>query len=189
MARKSKIPRRKRFFIGCEGESEQGYARLLQTFSDEMGLAVHIVAKVMLKSGDPLKKAERAIAVLEQEARGSKPAFVGRFLQFDTDVIGQNPARDQEMNNLTSKKRIILIRQDICFESFLLRHFEGHEADQPATSEEALARLRGIWPEYRKGASAQELAQYIKLEHARRAASNPLNSDFEILFRALGVFF
>ena len=187
MAGKPKIPRRKRFFIGCEGESEQGYAALLQKFTDELGLAVHIVAKVMPRAGDPLAMAERAVATIAQEARGSKPAFVKRFLQFDTDIIGKNPVRDAKMATVTATNGLTLIRQDICFESFLLRHFDGHEADRPATSAEALGRVRGTWPDYRKGASAQELARFIRLEDAQRASSNPLNSDFAFLFETLGL--
>jgi len=131
--------------------------------------------------------AERAVAAMAQEARGSKPAFVGRFLQLDTDLIGRNPARDQKMFNLAAGRGLTLIRQDICFESFLLRHFEGHEADRPADSEDALDRLRVIWPTYRKGVPAQELAQHVKLEDAQKAALNPLNPDFAVLFRTLGL--
>lgn len=187
MARKQKIPRRKRFFIGCEGESEQGYAALMQTFANELELPIHIVSKVMPRAGDPLAMAERAVAVMAQDARGSKPAFVGRFLLFDTDLIGQNPARDQKMRSVAASSKLTLIRQDICFESFLLRHFDGHEADRPASAANALVRVRVNWPGYRKGASAQDLAQFIQLGDARKAALNPLNPDFAILFRALGL--
>ena len=70
MTRRLRIPRRKRFFVGCEGESEQGYAALLQGFANETGLAIHIDAKVMPKAGDPLALVERAAAAMAQGERG-----------------------------------------------------------------------------------------------------------------------
>lgn len=187
MAGRPKIFRRKRFFVGCEGESEQGYAALLQMFANEEKLHVHIVAKVMTRAGDPLAMAERAVATIRQEERSSKPAFVDRFLQFDTDLIGQSPDRDANMARVAEGAGLNLIRQERCFESFLLRHFAGHEHDHPATSAEALNRLRAVWPEYKKGTSAHDLAKRIQLEDARRAAENPLNADFTVLLATLGL--
>ena len=68
MVGRPRVPRRKRFFIGCEGESEQGYAALLQRFADEVALIVHIVAKVMTKAGDPLAMAQRAVAEIKRKS-------------------------------------------------------------------------------------------------------------------------
>ena len=187
MANGPRIRRRKRFFIGCEGESEQGYAALLQRLADDAGLHVHITATVMTRTGDPLAIAQKAVATIKREERGSKPAFVSRFLQFDTDVIGQNPDRDAEMTKIADAAGLVLIRQDRCFESFLLRHFPGHENDHPATSVEALRRLHDVWPEYHKGTAAQDLAKWIQLEDVQRAAQNRLNSDFAILLAAFGL--
>jgi hypothetical protein len=183
----AKIPRRKRFFIACEGESEQGYAALLQKFANDAGQSIHIVAKVMIKAGDPLAMTERAAATIRLEEGGSKPTFVGRFLLFDTDLIGKNPGRDGQMIDAADKAKLTLIRQNICFESFLLRHFDGHENDDPATNLEALNRLKGVWPEYRKGTSAQDLAKQIQLEDTQKASKSPLNSDFAALLTAIGL--
>lgn len=185
MPGRRRVPRRKRFFIGCEGESEQGYAALLQSFINQKGLALHIDAKVLTKAGDPLARAKRAIAEISQGERGSKPSYAGRFLIFDTDVIGQTPDRDARMVQIARDSGLILVRQERCFESVLLRHFSGHENDNPSTSAEALNRLTQIWPEYRKGASAQDLAKRLQLVDAQKSAANPLNSGFAVLMAAL----
>ena len=187
MAKRPKILRRKRFFIGCEGDSEQGYAALLQMFANDAELSVHIVAKVMTKAGDPLAMAQRAIATIEQDERGPKPSFVDRFLLFDTDLLGQNRDRDEKMKHVVRDAGLTLIRQNVCFESFLLRHFIGHENDRPATTAEAQIRLRGVWPEYNKGTPGQDLAKQIDLRDVQRASKNHLNSDLAILLSAIGL--
>lgn len=56
MRRRQKVIRRRRLFVGCEGESEQGYVALLQRFADERGNAVQIDGKVITHAGDPLAK-------------------------------------------------------------------------------------------------------------------------------------
>lgn len=186
MAKKQKIPRRKRFFIGCEGESEQGYAALLKIFADDIGLAIHIEAKVISGAGDPLALAEKASAMIKQGELGSKPAYVDKFLQFDTDCIGDNPVRDEKMLQVACDANLTLIHQNICFESFLLRHFIGHENDRPATSAKALTRLKVVFPDYKKGMSGQDLYKQIRLEDVQRAIINQLNSDFAILLDSFG---
>jgi hypothetical protein len=38
------IERRARIFLGCEGESEQGYGAFLQRLADAKNIKVHVVA-------------------------------------------------------------------------------------------------------------------------------------------------
>lgn len=187
MSRTPKIARRKRYFIGCEGESEQGYIALLQRFSNDAGLAVHLDAKVITSAGDPLAIVERAVAIMKMQERGPKPDFVERFVILDADLLGQNPVRDKKVPHEARQAGLKLVWQDTCFESFILRHFDGHENDRPATSALAMQKLVAVWPEYSKGMPAQKLAKKVSLENARNAAKNPLNSDFGRLFSALGL--
>ncbi len=185
MARRPRIPRRQRFFVGCESESEQGYAALLQRFANQAGLAIHLETKVMPKAGDPLALVEQAAAAIAQSERGAKPQYEARFLLLDTDLIGQNPDRDLRMFQSAEKINLTLVRQDCCFEAFLLRHFDGCENDRPPTATVALDRLRKILPQYRKGIPAQELAKHLTLVEVQKAAKNPLNADFARFFGAL----
>ena len=168
MAVQKKIPRRKRFFVGCEGKSEQGYAMLLQRFADDQGLAVHIESKDLRRAGDPLALVEKAVAEIALGERKPKSEYKSRFLIFDTDRLGQCPARDLEMRRLAAKSRLTLVRQDLCFESVLLRHFTGHLDDNPATSNEAFHRLTKVLAGYQKSMSAIDLAKNILITIVRK---------------------
>lgn len=187
MGRRQKVKRRTRLFVGCEGESEQGYAALLQRFADERGAAIHAEPKVVTRAGDPLAIMKRAIEIAKHGEKGSKPAYSARFLMFDTDLIGQNPGRDAQIPGLVARSNFVLLRQNCCFEAFLLRHLDGHGNDEPPTAAIAEARLQAAWPQYKKGLSARELGSRISLEDVQRAAQNPRNADFTQLLEAMGL--
>lgn len=187
MARRQKVKRRRRLFVGCEGESEQGYAALLQRFADDRAVAVHAEAKVISRAGDPLAIVERAIQLAAQGERGAKPTYSARFIMLDTDLIGQNPNRDAQISALVAKHKFSLLNQNCCFEAFLLRHISGHDNDQPPTAQIAFTRLQAVWPQYRKGLPAQDLCRRIALEDVQRAANSPLNADFHSFLDALGL--
>ena len=55
--------RRRRFFVACEGDSEYGYAALLQSLANESGLAVHLDIREY-RGGDPLAVVEKAVKEL-----------------------------------------------------------------------------------------------------------------------------
>jgi len=187
MGRRQKIRRRRRLFVGCEGESEQGYVALLQRFSNERGCAVHAESKVIPRAGDPLALVERAIEMAEQGERGSKPAYSARFLLLDTDLIGQNPDRDARIDDLVARHNFSLLRQNCCFEAFLLRHTGGHDSDEPPTAAIALTRLQLVWPQYEKGLPACDLLKRITVEDVRRTARNPRSADLSALLKAFGL--
>lgn len=187
MMRRQKVKRRRRLFVGCEGESEQGYAALLQRFAEERKVAVHAESRVIPRAGDPLAIVERAIEMAAQGERGSKPAYSARFLMLDTDLMGRNPGRDAQIPGLAAQHNFVLLRQNCCFEAFLLRHIDGHSNDEPPTSAIAIARLIAVWPHYKKGLPAQELRKRIAVEDVQRAAQNPRNADFGALLDALGL--
>ena len=185
MARRQRVPRRKRYFVGCEGESEQGYVALLQRFAEKRGASVHADAKVIPRAGDPLELVRRAIKMAAQGERGSKPAYSMRFLLLDTDLIGQNPERDAKIPGLVDRYGFALVRQNCCFEASLLRHIDGHENDDPPSAAIALVRLQQAWPNYKKGLPAQVLEKRISLQCVQRAVQTPRNADFRALIDAL----
>lgn len=187
MARRQRVPRPNRVFVGCEGESEQGYVALLQRFADERGASVHADAKVVPRAGDPLTLVSRAIDLMAQGERGSKPAYSIRFLVLDTDLFGQNAERDAQIPNLVSRHNLVLVKQRCCFEASLLRHIDGHENDDPPNAAIALTRLQHAWPDYKKGLPALQLQRRICLEDVQRAAQNPRNADFLALINAMGL--
>lgn len=187
MARRQNVPRKRRYFVGCEGESEQGYVKLLQRFADQCSASVHADAKVIPRAGDPLALVIRAIELAKKGEQGSKLKYSMRFLLLDTDLFEKNPERDAEIPGLVTKHGFTLVRQNCCFEASLLRHIYGHENDDPPSAKIALAQLRKAWPNYRKGLSAQELEKRISLQSVQRAVQIPLNNDFQALIDALGL--
>jgi hypothetical protein len=75
-ARRARIPPRRRFFLGCEGESEQSYGALLQIVADEsLQLRIHLDLQ-LLGGGDPLAIVEAAVEKARERARNR-----GRFLR------------------------------------------------------------------------------------------------------------
>ncbi len=158
---------------------------MLQRIADEQCRAVHLDARKLTGAGDPLALVQRALAEISFGEQQPKRKYARRFLLFDTDRFGQNSGRDELIHRLVVRARLILVRQEVCFESLLLRHFAGHEYDQPQTSSDALKRLKRIWPEYRKGMPALDLVKRIGLADVRRAADSPFNSDLRKLLVAI----
>jgi len=64
---------------------------------------------------------------------------------------------------------VTLVWQSPCHESFLLHHIVGYETHIPASSKEAMSRLRTLWPDYEKGANATYLGSKISIDDLRRA--------------------
>ncbi len=188
MTRHPIVPRRKVFFVACEGKSEQGYVALLQKFADsDDELHIHILAKVMDTYGDPMQLVNKAVLTIGSIERDKKESSSkGRFLLLDTDQL-TNANHKKEAQRIAEKDELILIWQDTCFESVLLRHFKDHENDDPPTSEEALKCLEKVWPKYKKGMAAMDLKKRITLADVCRAAKSPLNPDLAILLEALGL--
>jgi hypothetical protein len=85
-ARRARIPPRRRFFLGCEGESEQSYGALLQIVADEsLQLRIHLDLQ-LLGGGDPLAIVEAAVEEA-RNARGiAEDSSAGRCYWTATDM-------------------------------------------------------------------------------------------------------
>jgi hypothetical protein len=158
MRRRATIPQRQRFFLGCEGESEQSYGRLLQEIADQLpDVHIHLDLQV-LQGGDPLAIVEEACQKVRQHARNRGP-FSAQAVLLDADRRGQNPNRDSRMEALARKENLRLVWQHPCHEAL------------PSNSSVALAVLLQHWPEYRKPMSANRLAARIGLAQIQASAS------------------
>lgn len=162
-----KIERRRRIFLGCEGESEQGYGVLLQRLADSAGLKVHIVVKNLQPAGDPLALAEKAVRQFEKDGR--KALFIGKAIILDADRLTEPPDRGARSLALLKQEGFTAIWQQPDHEGLLLRHFSGHEYDNPPRGN-AMNALRAVWPNYRKNMAAADLQRQITLVHVERAA-------------------
>lgn len=106
MANRYKRRRYTRIFVGCEGQSEQGYIRLLQQFIDDAGIAIRIDSHVLTGAGDPLELAQKSLARIKIEETHPMRKYKGRFLVLDTDRLGQSRDRNSKLLELVKKTRL-----------------------------------------------------------------------------------
>lgn len=174
---------RRAVFIGCEGESERSYVRVLQRHADAAALPLHFVTPILAPgAGDPLQLVRRAKSEYANEVRkrGRNASFLAHAILMDEDRREDDPARFAVAEREASHHGFALLLQRPKHEAFLLRHLPGHHMDQPAR-QDAERRLRDAWPGYRKGLPATELAVRIDLAAIRRACgAEPEIADFLI---------
>jgi len=72
----------------------------------------------------------------------SREKFAARFILLDDDQTVKEPQRAQQAKALAKKNDISLIWQCPCQEAMLLRHFETHTNDRPASSAIADRQLK-----------------------------------------------
>ncbi len=167
--RNATIPVRRRIFLGCEGESEQGYGALLARLAEEAGL--HLALQpVLLRpgGGDPLDLVSLAVD-LSRRAEIKRGAFAVKAVLLDRDKLGVSPARDQRLYPLAAAHGLQLIWQDPAHEAFLLRHLDGCSQLRPQTAPLALTELNRQWTDYRKPMSAVRLAGRVGMTEVRGA--------------------
>jgi len=160
--RRPRRPPRARYFVGCEGESEQGYAALLQRLADQAGLWIHLDALVLQPGGgDPCAIIELAADRARRRERQHGRAYAHRIVLLDADKRGLQPDRDARGLNAAAAAGLTLIWQEPCHEALLLRHLEQCSQLRPPLSADALQQLTNRWPGYQKPMSAAKLAERI----------------------------
>ena len=169
--RRATIPARTRIFLGCEGESEQGYGALLTRLAEEAGLhlAIH---SVLLRpgGGDPLDLVTLAVE-LSRRAESTRGAFATKAVLLDRDKLGITPERDQRLFPLAAANGLRLIWQNPTHEALLLRHLAGCHQLRPQTAALALAELARRWADYRKPMSAVRLSTRLGIAEIRRVCA------------------
>ncbi len=161
---------RLRYFVACEGESERGYAALLQLLADEMGLGIHLDIRKG-RGGDPLAVVQRAVRELKNR-RIRHGHFKAKAIFLDADRRNDDVDRSRRADVLIKTNGLIAVWSIPCIEALLLKHLSGCEHLRPATSALALRQLQDRLPAYRKGMSASELRVVIGKSHVERAARN-----------------
>lgn len=179
--------RRKSIFIACEGESEQGYAAMLQSFANDVGLRVHLDLKVPGKTGSAQKLVSKSIAIAQAKQRGSGNKYASKYIILDTDWMSPVRAENTRVKQQAERAGFILVFQECCFEAFLLRHFEASRNATPPNADDALRQLSRVWEGYRKGLAAKHLMKKLSSDMVRAAAMRPQNQDFEELLRDIGL--
>lgn len=156
------IPQRRRFFLGCEGQSEHSYGTLLQLLADELeGIPIYLDLQD-LRGGDPLSIVQAAVARLIRQIR-LRGAFVASAVLLDADKLGQIPNRDAQIQPLAEQYQLLLVWQRPCHEALLLHHLPKCQTQMPQNSPNANSQLRSYWPDYEKPMSAKKLRDRIEL--------------------------
>lgn len=166
--RKYKL-QRQRIFFGCEGQSEQAYAALLQKINDGRRRDLYF-ATTVLSGGDPLTLVNRARITIEKIERTKEP-FDFRALLLDTDLQTGNLKNSQLSIELAAEIGLRLIWQEQCHEAFLLRHLQGCAKSRPKTTTEAIAKLKMKWPVYKKNMTSLNLRSKITFEGVVQAST------------------
>lgn len=182
--RKPYVVQRMPIFVGCEGESEAGYAGLLDLIAKAAELPVHLHIERLAPAGDPLARVERAINKMGR-MQGRREPFKHRFILLDTDQNRLAPERAAQARRLARNEGIKLVWQEPCFEALLLRHFPGCAAHRPVDNIGTMQALEREWPNYAKPQGRTDLARRIDREAILRAAS--VEPDLADMLRVIGL--
>jgi hypothetical protein len=169
VSRRPTVRQRKRIFLGCEGESEVGYAALLARLVEQRHQNVHL-DPVPLGAGSPLAMVKNAGA-LHNRRRLARGEYVYRAILFDADTLSQARQNDDEVRRLAKKWGFDLILQDPCHEAFLLLHLADGAASRPQTTADASRALKRLWPTYEKALPAVRLGHRIDRTAVLRACA------------------
>lgn len=184
MSESTKIKRRVRFFVACEGKSELVYARFIEEVAKDAGL--HITFEVcQYYGGDPSVIASGAITDAADVDSSADP-IRAKFLFLDSDRLDEKSKKDRdEIVKMLQDEGFIVIWQNPDHEGFLLRHFEGHENDRPQRGK-SLRALKAVWPKYDKGKmNRRDYIKDITLNHVKRAADR--HPDLKSFLQAIGL--
>lgn len=183
MRRVVAVPRRTAIFVGVEGRSEEAFVRFLQRCCDEQHLGVHLRVSVA-GGGDSLSVVRHASRYLERSA--ARRDFSARLVLLDADRIEQDLRARRDAATAANQFGLqpVYLRPNL--EGLLLRFHAGHE-DRNVVAREARPALRGVWPEYRKPPTADQLNRRFTLADMRRAVGH--DPELEGLLQAVGVSF
>lgn len=182
MTKRRIIKRRARIFLGCEGESEQAYGAFLQRLADENSLSVHILPVNLQPAGSTLALAKKAVKMYAKEK--VKGGFAGKAILLDSDLLETAPDQGRCAKILLENEGFTTIWQQPDHEGLLLRHFAGHDYDDPPRGS-SMAALRVVWPGYSKNMSAIEIQQTLSVDDVQCAAG--VIAELQTLLDLIGI--
>jgi hypothetical protein len=179
-SRRHLVRQRRRVFVGCEGDSEQGYGARLGELLEPIRRDRYLhVVPLQPGGGDPLALVEQALRKIAADQRKGRPPYIVRAVLLDRDRWNDNPQRSARAEATARDNNLRLVWQRPCFEALLLRHLPGCRDYQPPTTPLALAELERHWPGYVKGLPALRLADRVDAAAVRQAAAvEPELADF-----------
>lgn len=130
---------RARIFVGCEGESENGYSAYLANLARDRQLPIAVDLYV-IKEGDPLSRVKRAIERIRQQEEKRGP-YQAKYALLDADQRDREPAKAEQATALALQGGMTIIWQEPDHEGLLLSHFARKEKHRPATNTESMRAL------------------------------------------------
>ncbi len=176
------IPLRKRFFVGCEGESERSYVKFLYELAKSEDKAVHLDAH-LLKEGDPLSRIEFAIKLVKR-SQNVHGRYSAKFVILDYDQYGLDPRRTRRAEDMAKENEIAIVWQRPDHEGFLCRHFEYLRDRQILNKRESSSTLEVAWPNYAKNQTAIQIQKILSIKNVLGAAD--ALPEFKRLLAAIG---
>ena len=129
-------------FVACEGKSELGYVRWLNSLAGARGVPIAINGQDM-KGGGPEAIANKAVRVLLRRA-GGPAMYKNRFLLMDDGHTAELRQQMDRAQKIAKKNLFSIIWQHMSHECFLLKHFAETEDRSPPAADvcrAVLARL------------------------------------------------
>ena len=179
-----KIPIRSRIFIAIEGQGERAFVKLLQEFSDKLGLSLTLDAHV-LNGGGYQKMLNSAIKKRQQVKKQKNPDKLAIII-VDSDRSENNDDgwSISKLKQEASKKGFFLFAQNPNQEGLLIKLFPGNE-NKKISKNHINTELQKIWPDYKKPINFYKLKNKFSLEDLTRASS--VNADLKNLMIKIGL--
>ena len=173
-----RIPRRRRIFVGAEGESERAFAAWLQRLCDAEGRHLHLEI-IVAGGGDGASVVEHCAKAI----RRNKP-HDRRLVLLDSDRLAEDRRKGRDPAPVARGAGIELVLLEPNLEGLILRLHEGQETRKPAPGS-VKNDLAKLWLGYSKPPSADDLERRFNVDDLRRAARR--DEHLRTLLEALGL--
>lgn len=183
MTKRRPVPRRRRVFIGAEGESERSLAKWLGRLCKKAGLHVHLDV-IVCGGGDSFAVATHAVDQYRKRSKAYGEFSAGLAL-LDADRLEEDRSRGRDPATAVGvgSPRLVYLTPNL--EGLLVRLHPGRE-NRFVLAHDAERSLRRLWPEYVKPASADALGRRFGLDDLRRASQH--DADLRLLLEILGLY-
>lgn len=181
MARRRTVPKRRRIFVGAEGESERSLAKWLGDLCQEDGLHVHLDIRVC-GGGDSLGIVEYSVEQYRQRQRHGP--FSAALVLLDADRVEDDRSRGRDPLMALGSEELSLIYLRPNIEGLLFRLHRSHES-RFVSAREAKRMLQGLWPGYAKPISAEVLGRRFESNDLWRVAQH--DTDLRQALQLLGL--
>jgi hypothetical protein len=175
------IKKRVRFFVACEGESEQSFITWLQDLSRNT-LHIHLDG-IALGGGGFKSMLQKAVALHKRKSKNGGE-YRDRFLIVDSDRTEQGDWSVEKMKSEAAKEQFTVCFQVPNHEGLLLRMISGMECDFPDASS-ARTKLKSRWAAYEKVMNARALGRQFSEDDLIRAAKS--DPDLRLLLTKIGM--